>query len=178
MQTKKQFVKLHAFIGTRTHVITACEVSGAGDCPMLPPLLAATAKNFDVREVSADKAYLAHYNVDAIRAVGATPYIPFKENSTGAGPAFMRQMYAHFMIHRPDFLKHYHNRSQSETGFHMLKSTLGSSVKNKTPDARANEVYCKIICHNLRVIVNFIYASGIRPEFWQIKSEPEAPVAV
>ena len=36
----------------------------------------------DVRELSADKAYISKRNLRAVMAVGATPYIPFKANST------------------------------------------------------------------------------------------------
>ena len=46
-----------------------------------------TAKRLDVAEVSADKAYVGHANFAAIEAVGAVPYIPFKSNNQGEGPA-------------------------------------------------------------------------------------------
>ena len=166
-KSTKLWVKLHAMIGTRTHVITACDVTSAGDCPMLPPLLTATAKNFNVKEVSADKAYLAGYNVEAINAVGATPYIPFKINSTGDGPLLLRKMYAHFMVHSADFNNHYHRRSNVESVFWMVKSKLGASVRSKTPVAQTNELLAKCVLHNLCCIVNAIYESGITPEFWQ-----------
>ena len=44
-------------------------------------LLGVTAKNFDVREISADKAYLSAQNLLAADRLGATAYIPFKSNS-------------------------------------------------------------------------------------------------
>ena len=37
---------------------------------------------FDVKEVSADKAYLSKKNLAAVEAIGAQAYIPFKVNST------------------------------------------------------------------------------------------------
>ena len=40
-----------------------------------------TAREFDVREVSADKAYLSRANLRAVAAVGGTAHIPFKSNS-------------------------------------------------------------------------------------------------
>ena len=68
--------------GVTTNVITACEVSNAGDSPTLPKLLAATASRFKVDEVSADMAYSSNDNLEAIDAIGATPLIPFKSNAT------------------------------------------------------------------------------------------------
>jgi hypothetical protein len=44
----------------------------------LPPLVKQTAQNFEVKEVSADKAYLSHKNMETIEALGGTPFIPFK----------------------------------------------------------------------------------------------------
>ena len=40
-----------------------------------------TDKNFEVREVMGDKAYLSLANLRLVSEVGATPLIPFKSNS-------------------------------------------------------------------------------------------------
>ena len=37
--------------------------------------------------MSADKGYVRNRNLEAIEAVGAVPYIPFKSNNRGEGPA-------------------------------------------------------------------------------------------
>lgn len=162
------FVKLHAMIGTNTNVVTSARVSDSGDAPLLPPLLDATVKaGWNVAEVSADKGYLSKANVEAIAAVGAVPYIPFKENSTGNGPALWRQLFAFFMLKRPEFLAHYHRRSNNETSFHMIKAKFSPSVRSKLPVARTNEVLAKVICHNLCCLVSAIYESGLTPEFWR-----------
>ncbi len=72
----QRWVKAHAQVGTVTNVITAIEVteSNVGDAPMLAPLLKSTvAAGFDVREVSADKAYLSKDLPTAIEAAHAVP---------------------------------------------------------------------------------------------------------
>ena len=69
--------------GTVTNVVTGVKVSDEGDAPVLPELLAKTAQRFTVKEVSGDKAYLSVANLEAIDAVGAVPFIPFKINSVG-----------------------------------------------------------------------------------------------
>jgi Transposase DDE domain len=69
-----RWIKLHAQVGTKTNVIASVEAteSTIGDSVMLAPLLASSvARGFDVREVSADKAYLSNDNLTAIEAAGA-----------------------------------------------------------------------------------------------------------
>jgi len=54
-------------------------------------LLDTTTKRFTVAEVSADKGYLGRTNFEEITNAGATPYIPFKSNTTGEGPELWRR---------------------------------------------------------------------------------------
>src|SRR5205814_7432248 len=72
------WLKAHAMVGVTTNVITAVTVtdSTGNDSPELPCLLAATARRFQIAEVTADKAYLSHANLAAIEAAGAVPYVP------------------------------------------------------------------------------------------------------
>ena len=81
LRSQHGWVKLHLMVGTVTHVVTGAKVSGEADCPVLPETLEQTRVYHRVQEVSADKAYLANYNLAAIVDGGALPYIPFKTNS-------------------------------------------------------------------------------------------------
>lgn len=162
------FVKFHAFTGNLTNVIVNARVTDGADCPQLPGMLdEAVARGFQIEQVSADKGYLSKVNVKAIRAVGAQPFIPFKINSTGKGPAEWREMFAFFMLKQPEFLAHYHRRSNVESTFWMVKSKFGSSVRSKLPTAMANECYAKAVCHNLACLVTSMYESGLKPTFFQ-----------
>lgn len=165
-----RWVKAHAMVGTKTHAITAVEVteSNVHDSPMMASVLAATAANFNVREVSADKAYLSNDNLTAIEAAGGVPYIPFKSNSQGNGSEAWRRLWHLYSLNREDFLGHYHRRSNVETVFSMVKRTLGASVRAKLPAAQVNEVLLKCLCHNLRVLVASIHELGIEPKFWRV----------
>jgi hypothetical protein len=42
--------------------------------------------------------------------------------------------------------------------------TFGEPVRSKKPDAMINEVYCKIICHNICCLIHSIYELQIVPE--------------
>jgi transposase len=165
--TEQRWIKCHAMVGTVTSVITAVEVteSNANDSPELPGLVATTAKRFDVAEVSGDKAYLGHANLEAIEAVGAVPYIPFKSNSQGEGPAAWRRAWHTFSLHRDDFLAHYHRRSNVETTFSALKRLFGGAVRAKLPVAQRNEVLLKCLVFNVTRLVHAMYELGIEPTF-------------
>lgn len=163
------WLKGHAICGTLTHVVTDIIVTdgNAGDAPELPELVKHTGDLFEVREVSADKAYLSRKNLMAIADLGAMPYIPFKEGTKGnKGPEIWRRMYHYFQYKADDFMAHYHRRSNVETVFAMIKRKFGTSVRSKSRVAQENEILCKFLCHNLCVLVSSIYELGIVPEFW------------
>jgi transposase len=56
--------------------------------------------------------------------------------------------------HREEFLSHYHKRSNVETTFHMIKSKFGQRLRSKTMTAQINEALCKVLCHNLCVVIH------------------------
>lgn len=168
MRREHQWVKAHLMIGVTTNVVTSVEVTGpdANDSPYLKPLLETTAKRFEIAEVSADKGYIGSKNLEAIVNAGAVPYIPFKTNTTGEGPELWRKLWHFYEFNRGEFLASYHKRSNVETTFSMIKTKFGAAVRSKTAVAQMNEVLCKVLCHNLCVLVQSIYELGIAPAFW------------
>ena len=133
----------------------------------LPALVDATAKNFAIGEVSADKAYGSIRNADAISRVGGQPFIALKSNATGrSGFGAWEKMFGYFMYRREEFLAHYHKRSNVETTFSMIKRKFGDSLRSKSETAQVNETLAKVLCHNLVVVIHEMYALGIDPVFW------------
>jgi len=169
MRSDHQWVKCHLMTGVRTNIVTSVEMTAqeAHDYPYLAPLLETTQKRFEVAELSADKGYLGRSNLETIVNAGVTPYIPFKSNNTGEGPELWRKLWHFYQFNRPEFLEKYHKRSNVETTFSMIKAKFGASVRSKTPVAQANEVLCKVVCHNLCVLVQSIYELGVEPVFWK-----------
>ena len=74
-------------------------------------------------------------------------------------------MYHLFMFNRDVFMGHYHKRSNVETVFSMIKGKFGDSIKSKDDTAQINEVLCKVLCHNICVLVQAIHELGIEPSF-------------
>jgi transposase len=157
--------------GVTTNVITAVEVSDshANDHPFFKPLVEATRQNFNMNEVSADKAYLSNKNLLAVVENQAMPYIPFKINSGGnykTNSRLWNRMYHYFSYKQEEFMKHYHKRSNVETTFHMIKAKFGDALRSKTRTAQINEALCKVLCHNIVCLIQSMYELNLKPKFW------------
>ncbi len=127
-----------------------------------------------MQTVCADAAYSKDFsNLDAVNQRGITPYIPFQSNSTGAaGSEFVKKALHFFMFKNPEFKKYYHERSNVETAFSMVKRSLGGFVRAKGWTAQRNEVLGKFVVHNAACLVRAIYALGVPHEFWS-DAKPE-----
>lgn len=163
------WLKAHVVTGVKTNIITAIKVTEpySHDSPYFGELVTQTSENFNIKEVSGDKAYSSRDNLDLVNELNAMPYIPFKDNVTGKarGSMFWRKMYHYFMLNREDFLQHYHKRSNSETTFHMIKAKFGDYVRSKNKTAQVNEILLKVLCHNICVVIQEVHELGISPDF-------------
>lgn len=167
------WVKAHICCGVKTNVVTAVEVAGRNshDAQFLPQLIQATAGNFHVQKVLADKGYTSSKNLQAVENIGAVPYIMFRRNTKsvkverGGKDHIWTRMFHYYSLHREEFLDSYHKRSNVESTFMAIKAKFGDAVRSKTPVAQANEVLCKILCHNICCVIQSMHELGIEPEF-------------
>ncbi len=167
-RVKQDWVKCHLMCGVKTNIVTAVAIGEmyTNDTLMFAPMVETTAKNFAISEVSADKAYGSLANTDAVTKAGGTPFIAFKGTATGAVGGTFGQMFHYFMFKRDEFLDHYHRRSNVESTFSMVKRKFGDALRSKTDTAMVNETLCKVLCHNLVVLIHEMYELGINPVFW------------
>jgi transposase len=163
------WIKMHLMCGVTTHIVTSVELSRARthDSPYFKPLVEQTARaGFTMKEISADKGYISADNLQTAVDHGATPYIPFKTNVTGKrGSELWKKLFHYYSFKREEFLMHYHKRSNVETTFSMIKAKFGERLRSKTETAQINEALCKVLCHNLCVVIQSMYELGIEPEF-------------
>jgi transposase len=166
-----EWVKVHLMCGVKTNVVTAVEIHGtsaSGDAQQLPALAHKTAQNFRMNEVSADKGYFSGANLVVVKAHGAEPFIPFKENCVAGRGGLWDKLFHYFNFQRDDFLAHYHKRSNVESTFSMVKAKFGDSLQSKTDVAMVNESLCKLVCHNICCLISAFYELGITADFGRI----------
>ena len=105
------WVKLHVMAGVSTHINTSVELSArhTHDSKFFEPLVTDTARNFTLREVSADKAYGHRAHLRLVEGFGAKPYIAFRSNARGDSkcPTWNR-IFHYYSLHREEYMRHYH----------------------------------------------------------------------
>jgi transposase len=171
------WTKIHIASGTKSNIVTAVRIldKDAADSPQFIPLIRETAKGFEIGEVSADKAYASLENFEEIASMGAQAYIAFRSNATGGVGGAYEKAFHYFKFNEAEYTQRYHLRSNVESTFSAIKRKFGDSVRSKCEDAMVNEVLCKILCHNICVLIQEQCELGIEPIFWP-KEERETNV--
>ncbi|MDO8647501.1 MAG: IS5 family transposase, partial [Candidatus Diapherotrites archaeon] len=176
----RNWVKAHIMCGTKTNMITSVELTKAhgADCPQLELLIEKTIKDFNVKEVSADKAYLSRKNLQIIVENGATPFIPFKENSQDnkKGSMIWRKMFQYSKERPQEFFEHYHKRSNVESTFSMIKQKFGKEIMSRGFQSQTNEVLLKILCNNICCLIHEYYENNI--ESYYSTDQPKSEVTI
>jgi len=119
----------------------------------------------------ADKGYLSEKNLGIACKYGSIPFIPFHRNMKRASEDKMliwRVMFEFFRDHSEEFMKHYHQRSNVESAFSMMKRKFGSYLKARSSVGRENEVLCKALCHNICVLIQEMFELGIKVDFREV----------
>jgi transposase len=162
----RDWLKVHLICGAKTNIVTHVVITDGkrADSPRFPELVKETAKFFEVREVCADKGYSSRENVQTVWNLGGIPYIPFKLGSTGRsrGSKAWRKMYLWFQLHREKFMDRYHQRSNAESTFSMLKRKFENNLMLRKEVCQINEALAKVLCHNICVLIEQLHESGLK----------------
>jgi transposase len=97
-----------------------------------------------------------------------------KSNHTGKQGGLWGEKFRQWQEDREYFLKNYHQRSNVETTIMMWKTSFGDSLRSKTEIAMKNELYCKLICHNLSCLIKAMYELGLGAEFLTASFQKDA----
>ena len=103
-----------------------------------------------------------------VARTGGTASIPYKSNTVqpaASDDSVWAKMYHSFMFNRDGFLAHYHKRSNVETVFSMIKGKFGDAVRSTGDTAQINEALCKVLAHNICVVIQSIEELGVEPAF-------------
>lgn len=164
------WLKAHIMCGVKTNIVTSIEVTEgrASDIRQFDTLVEQTSENFEISEVLADKAYSSKKNIETIRQLGGTAYIPFRSNTRprpgrSKGSLMWKKMYHYFQLNREEFMQHYHKRSNAESTMNMIKSKFGPMLRSKTKTAQVNELLAKVLCHNICVVIQEMHELGHMP---------------
>ncbi len=61
-------------------------------------------------------------------------------------------------VPREAYMEHYHKRSNIETAYSMIKGKFGSALRSKSDTGQINEALCKILAHNICVLIQAMHA--------------------
>lgn len=165
---RREWIKVHLICGVKTHIVTSVIVSPGHESRFFGRLVAATARNFKMEEVSADRGYISGENMRHALLAGAMPFIAFKSNhrlDADYKSTIWKRMLSMFQNEHGRFMAHYNKRNNVETVFSMIKANFRDYVRGRDERARINEALAKVLCHNLWVLILAIYELGLEPHF-------------
>lgn len=174
-QQHKDYKKLHIISGAKSNVIFSAEVTDgrAHDSPPFTKLLDNAVGYVSAKELSADPAYLSKKNVDYVAKNGMIPYILPKKNTRslnrGSEGAWGR-MIRLWKDYKDLFAMHYHQRSNVESTFGMLKRKFGYYTRSKLETGQKNEILTKIVCLNAAILSEAMLEFDLNPNFMLAKS--------
>jgi transposase len=170
-ELRRDYIKLHIICGVKTNIITCAEVTEgtANDSPYLKKLLWCASQYFNISELSADAGYVGAENMRAVILCGGTPYIAFRKNCSLSAEykstQWLDALYL-FKTRHPEFMKRYYLRNNVEATFSALKAKFGGRLRSKSRRGQFNEALCKVLCHNLCVLIQSMFELGIDPSSW------------
>jgi Transposase DDE domain len=173
-QTQWRIGKGHFIVSNKTHVIVAAAIGGpgAGESPLLPGLLHATSRSFQIERLFGDKAYADYRSYRMVEALGGQGWFPFRQIHTGRGKSPYSRMYHWAEAYPAGFWGPYFIRSNVEATISSWKRVLLRGLREKTATLRnkqeismRNELYSVFIAHNIRVVIRYMYLLGLSPTF-------------
>jgi transposase len=100
----------------------------------------------DIDTARLDRYYSNPFYVDMF---GGKVYIIPKRNSTLKGLQKWKDTMKEFVQNTMEYLEHYHQRSNSETGFAADKKMLGWGIAQRRDDIIDSTLFCTGLWHNL-----------------------------
>jgi len=166
---KRDHLMAHVTVGSRLKAAVALDARTdcGGHSEILREHVKEIAKSFEVREWSADRAYLSRENCNAVAAVGAEPWIKLKSNTTAKtrGSPAWRRMVLGFWQNPEVAERKYHRRSAVEAAISAKKRKFGSFVRARKDTSKENEETLSWVGYNFSVLCRAVHEFGLKPHF-------------
>jgi transposase len=145
------FPKLTVLCHIASYLWLAAQVSqGPGnDAPDFAPTLLDGSLRVDWDRILADKAYDSEPHHELVRALGIRSFVaPINSRGSRKWPKtrYRRQLKRRF----PKNV--YHGRVHVEGAFSQDKRQLGSALRARSDDARAQELFLRVLVHDLAIL--------------------------
>jgi len=166
---KREHLTAHVTVGTKLKAAVALDArtDHGGHNEILRNHIKEVAKSFEVKEWSADRAYLSRENCNAVAEVGAEPWFKLKSNTTAKtkGSPAWRRMVLEFRRDPEIAERKYHRRSAVESAISAKKRKFGSFVRAKEDTSKENEETLSWIGYNFSVLCRGVHEFGLKPQF-------------
>lgn len=168
---RREWIKVHLICGVKSKIVASVITTHGheADGPYFGRLVETTSRNFKIDEVYADKGYLSGENMRYAMLANATPFIPFKSNNSlyaNYKSVIWKRMLHTYIHQREEFMARYNKRNNVETAFRMIKARFDARLSSISRQAQFNEALCKVLCHNICVLIQSMYELGIYPTFY------------
>jgi len=104
--------------------------------------------------------------METVDGFGGTPFLAFKTNTAvPKDDSVWARMWHYFMFNREEYMARYHERSNAESVFWAVNAKFENAVRSKSDEGQVNEVLCKVLCHNMCVLIRATRELGVETTF-------------
>lgn len=158
--------KMAVMISNTFHIATAMvsEKGTAHDNLLFEQLIKNTASRFqDINDVQLDAGFISRENCDLIANVGAKPHIFPKKGIIlrRRGSTAWRNMLSELIKDPQDWLRKYHERSNSECYFSAHKRRFTKPLLKKERESRSVEALGRVIVLNICMLILAYFEHGV-----------------
>ena len=168
--------KVHLVSGVQSNIIMAATITSVNnsDHNEFVGLLDQTLAYFRIKEMLGDAAYMSRKHYEMLGDLGIIPFIDFRSDVRPPmlDGSMWSKMFHLYSYHQEVWKKHYHQRSNVETTFSMVKGHWGEIVLERNPTGQTNEILFKLVAHNIWVLNHQSALFGIDPLDFGVKLKP------
>jgi transposase len=155
-KANQNWVKMHTAIETETFYILSYQLteSNVHDSQMFEQVWQHLPSNVEPTMSLADSAYNGNLVIETAWKHGAWPLHGIKKNAVyRRSPKNAYQRMVQFFFNFPrTYATFYGKRNHAEAAFSMLGNRFGYRIRARSKIGRKNEVQCKVVCYNIRML--------------------------